>query len=403
MTTRASNSVLNLVDPPIDELILVTPLATPSGGTGVKTMPVGGVVIGQGINAVSFATPNTLGYPLVSQGPGVSPQFSDSISINFLTINNQVINILTSDAFYYISLSGSDVTGDGSAPKPWATLLKAYEVVSSTTNFGPFTVHLIVGSGTYTSFGTAFAAATGNWIIEGASGLQHSGDVDGGLSHSGDVLIHVTGSNASCFGTSGNADVKLAWMTVQADDGAGIAATGASHIDSFEVNFNGGITSNCLHTNANDGGTITFTGNYVINGGAVWHYFASGGKITASSGFTPTIVTSSIPVTFSSAFAGVSDGGFLRAVSGTFSGVSVTGTSKRFIINSNSTVDAGFADPATFFPGNVAGTQTSNGVDNSGLWIISCYSEDDPVMQKFAQPDVMGNVGIMRICKQAIL
>jgi hypothetical protein len=75
MTTKATNAVLNLVNPPIDQLVLATPLVVSSGGTGLATIAAGSVVIGNGTGAVGQSPPGTAGLPLVSAGAGQVPVF----------------------------------------------------------------------------------------------------------------------------------------------------------------------------------------------------------------------------------------------------------------------------------------------------------------------------------------
>lgn len=56
--------------------------------------------------------------------------------------------LLTANANYYVSTSGSDTTGDGSSGNPWATLQFAVNWIGDRIDIGVYDLHIILAAGT---------------------------------------------------------------------------------------------------------------------------------------------------------------------------------------------------------------------------------------------------------------
>lgn len=105
MTTKATNSVLNLVSPPIDDMVLLhgtldnvvigshvpntavfTNLTVASLFT-ITNSTVGAVLVGNGINPVAGVAPGVAGTALISNGIGVDPSFQPiTLNIGILSV-----------------------------------------------------------------------------------------------------------------------------------------------------------------------------------------------------------------------------------------------------------------------------------------------------------------------------
>jgi hypothetical protein len=132
MVTKATNSVLNLVNPPIDEIRLVTPLAASYGGTGRTSLPEWAVIIGNGTSQVQTAAPTIQAYPLVSNGSNAFPTFQA------LDLTNSITGVLgvpnggtgRQDIEQY-----AVVMGNGTNPLEWVNVTASpYPLISNGTS-----------------------------------------------------------------------------------------------------------------------------------------------------------------------------------------------------------------------------------------------------------------------------
>jgi hypothetical protein len=58
--------------------------------------------------------------------------------------------VLTANATFYVATTGNDITGDGSAGKPWATPQHAWNVIANTIDGAGFQAVVNIADGTYT-------------------------------------------------------------------------------------------------------------------------------------------------------------------------------------------------------------------------------------------------------------
>jgi hypothetical protein len=261
-----------------------------------------------------------------------------------ILIDGTPVTLLSANKYYYISTTGSDATGDGSNGNPWATPSHAAAVIQSTTNFGSYRINLLMEPGVYTLTATAFAPSTGNWEITSSTLVAN------------DVHIEVSGFQQDGIHPIGNAQVFATLITVGATGGYSFCASGSATLQIGDVVS----TASTAHVVAFDGGNTECIGAITIAGGATSCLFCEHATLVASSSGTPVTFTATGAVPFSDAFAVCTSGGFIRAVSGTFS--SITATGSRFIVTSNGVISSGGEDPLTFFPGDSVGTTTDGGI-----------------------------------------
>ncbi len=84
-------------------------ITVPSGGTGVTTLGANGVVIGQGVSAVTTTSAGTLGQVLTSNGAGVDPSFQAFV------LGTGIINSGTAGQMTYYAGTGTTVSGNANA------------------------------------------------------------------------------------------------------------------------------------------------------------------------------------------------------------------------------------------------------------------------------------------------
>lgn len=252
--------------------------------------------------------------------------------------------LLTANRTYYVRTDGSNSNNGlaNTSGGAFATLQKAYDVISATLDLGGNTVTIQVGSGTYTSG----LAVSQPWTGGGAVLLQ------GDTSTPANVIISTT--SAACINTT----VPLPGaLTVQGFElrttsgGNGIDHSGGGVIIAGVMRY--GACSNA-HMQVASGCYIGVVSNYTISGNASQHWNALHGGFIQCDG--KTITLSGTPA-FSSPFAVATNTGKIEAIGNTFSG-SATGT--RYSAASNGVINTNGAG-ASAFPGNAAGSTATGG------------------------------------------
>jgi len=271
------------------------------------------------------------------------------ITGNQISFGGGAVSFLPSATSYYISTTGNDSTGNGTSGNPWLTAQHAYNVITgANTVFGTNVITLIHEPGTYSSTNTWFSPTTGNWVLQSSTGI------------SADVVISITGTNQDGIHPNlGPCNVLVQYMTVQAASGYCLSSNGNASLVLNQVNVG---TTSFNQIAAYDGGYIEIIGGYVIIGGANAHYFADHGTIIASQSAVPITVTSLGSVAITGEFAQIAATGYLRCVSGTYSGITMTGGGIQYAIIGNGVVESGGEAAATFFPPfNSTGTTATGG------------------------------------------
>lgn len=258
-----------------------------------------------------------------------------------VTIAGDARESLAVDRTYYVRTDGSD-SNNGLADTSggaFLTIQKAVDVTSALDqNIRNVTIQ--VADGTYTgAVVLKMRLGAGTATINGNSGTPAN------------VIISVTSADAISGDSAGPwavNNLKLQTTT----SGNGLAAYNNTAISFANLNF-GSTVGN--HIIAQSGGSVAATGNYAISGGSsagAHAYAISFGAVTLS---TRTVTLTGTP-SFATGFVWCDRGlGMFDAYSMTFSG---SATGKRYSLNNNAVAFVNGA-ATTYFPGNVAGTNTN--------------------------------------------
>lgn len=257
--------------------------------------------------------------------------------------NLPIRTVLTQNISLYVSTTGSDTTGNGSATAPWATVQKASNYIQSTLDLNGFTATVNVAAGSY----SAGVAVMGAYV--GATG---PGSV---------VFLGNTGSPSSCLVAISTG------YAFHAQSGAQFTVKGFQISGGFGCIQSDNTGSIIAHSNNNfgsvanahigvSGGNASAIGPYSIIAGAQEHLFSNGsGSIVAVENVTVTVTGTPA---FSSAFAQATNLGYVLADSITFVG---SATGSRYIANYNGVIQT-LGAPTTYFPGNAAGSTPNGGL-----------------------------------------
>jgi hypothetical protein len=270
-----------------------------------------------------------------------------NITGDMITFGGGPISFLPSSTTFYVSPTGSDSTGTGSISEPYATAQKVYSVVTSgNTIFGTASVTIIHLPGTYNSTIPWFNPTFGNWVLESSTGIP------------ADIVISCSGANIDGIHPSlGPCNVLVQNMTVSASGGYALSSNGQASLVLNQVN----VGTSVSHINAYDSGYIEVIGNYSIIGGAQTHVQADHGTVILSQAANPVTVTSVGSIAISLYFANIFSTGYLRCVSGTFSGVTMTAGSQYSIVGCG-VIESGGESNLTFLPPfNSSGSSATGG------------------------------------------
>ena len=190
MVTKATNSVLNLVDPPIDEIHLVTPLALGYGGTGKQVFPLKSFVMADGFNPLhgvavdphavvvgnsddgigEIIPSSELGYALLSRGSSLDPSFQ-AITTDIITGILPVSKGGTGASTHGI---GNLLVGNGTSPfqeVATASYNLGYPLISQGDNTAPqyavMNVNKLIGTLIVAQGGTGQSTLPVNSVIIG--------------------------------------------------------------------------------------------------------------------------------------------------------------------------------------------------------------------------------------------
>lgn len=254
--------------------------------------------------------------------------------------------VLQANRTYYVRTDGSDantglVDNSGGA---FATWNKAINTISDTLDLRGFTVTIAGNNATHTDTalfqrpwvgggGVTLDCAGGTISTTSADCIDIAGSCDNSLITVQNVTLTTTTSGAGMLINGNNANVLF---------GAGVV---------FGAIVDSGVQfANCV------AGKVRFVNNYTISGSCSRHLrmFNSPGSMFYSDGVTVTL--SGTPA-WGNAFAQIGYGGFYRCNSMTFSG---SATGKRYDVFNNGIIDTGTAS-ATYLPGNVSGTSSTQG------------------------------------------
>lgn len=258
---------------------------------------------------------------------------------------------LSGSADYYVATTGND-SNNGSSGSPWLTLQHAWNWIIQNIDTGGYSVTIHVADGTYGAGLTVSAPLVGGTTPT----------IVGNTTTPANCIISTT--SQSCFNVF-NAPVTIGGFKVTSTGNHGVSVSGSGVVSINNAMEYGACTSGNHLYCQNPGSAIEISsGGYKITGGALAHY-ASGFGATQIFVAGQT-VTLSGSLSFSNAFANITDLCLLNCGGITFSGGTITG--KRFAVVNNGVINTG-GGGANYFPGNSAGTGTNSGTSPYGLYI----------------------------------
>jgi hypothetical protein len=329
MVTKATNSVLNLVNPPIDNMVLLEgTLDNVAIGTTVPAEAHVTSLEVTDLDSVLVGVPNGV-LTEVGIGPGLS------LIANVLDVVSQppVIDriLLTESSTWYCNFTiGDDGTGDGTSGNPWKTIQYTFDTLTQTIDGGGFNVTIIqqAGSGADTVGFICKKSIPGvaefNLIING--GINTTATSGIGVSH---AVVNISGSGT----------IQGSAFDISVNEAGFITVTGVTL---------GACSNTKLY--AQFGGIALIKGSYTDSGNSGAHWTVdSGGQISVYP--ASTISISGIP-SYSVAFARASGNATIIATLASFSG-SATGPRFRCELGGGIFTNS---QGLTFLPGSIAGT-----------------------------------------------
>ncbi len=264
---------------------------------------------------------------------------SDLASTAAARANLGVREQLTANRTYYVRTDGSDGNNGlaNSSGGAFLSIQKAVDTVAA-LDLSIYNVTIQTADGTYG--GTVVVSAP--WVGAGTVTLQ------GNTATPANALLSTGASDCITVLSGGTLNVT----------GFKLANSGA-----FLLHANSGLIRFSLLTfgacgsqqvRVSDGGRISATGNYTIDGSAINHWSALGNGIIRVQARTITLAGTP---SFSGAFANAELTSTVLVNSNTLSG---TATGPRYTATNNSTISSGGAG-ASYLPGNVAGSTGTGG------------------------------------------
>ncbi|WP_378943798.1 DUF2793 domain-containing protein [Mesorhizobium sp. ANAO-SY3R2] len=260
-----------------------------------------------------------------------------------LTDQNQVVakrhvrELLTANRTYYVRTDGSDANNglSNTSGGAFLTIAKALAVTAALDG-ATYNVTVQVGPGTWTvPIVLPQFIGSGTWTLQGDPATPSN------------VTLNVTGI---CLTASAiNSTWRVSGFKLQATQ-HGIYVDANSTLRYASIEFGGCTTS---HINVANRGSAIAYGNTTISGGALIHWYLSGGSFVIDAGKTITIVGTPAFANFVQC-----DGASVAMVNqNTFVG---SATGKRYSAITNSVINVNGAG-AAYLPGDVAGTTATGG------------------------------------------
>jgi hypothetical protein len=264
---------------------------------------------------------------------------SDLASTAAARTNLGVREQLTANRTYYVRTDGSDGNNGlaNSSGGAFLTIQKAIDTVAA-LDLSIYNVTIQVADGTYG--GAVLVSAP--WVGSGTVTLQ------GNTSTPANALLSTGASDAITVVSGGALTVTGFKLT----NSGGFLLHASSGLIRFSLLTFGTCGSQQLRVT--DGGRISATGNYTIDGGAGNHWSAVGNGIVRVQAKTVTLTGTPA---FSAAFANADLGSTVLVNGNAFSGAA---TGVRYSATNNAVISSGGAG-ATYLPGNAAGSTGSGG------------------------------------------
>lgn len=249
--------------------------------------------------------------------------------------------VLTAARTYYVRTDGSNSNTGlvNSAGGAFLTIQKAVDTIAM-LDCSTFQASIQVVDGTYTG-GTTLKAYIG----------ALSPVITGNVATPGNVIISTTGAN--CFQNNGAGVWNVRDMELRSTTtGIHLSAQAYGTIQYQNIRF-----ATCAEIQVFAfGGKCVQTGACFIVGSGQAHLAAVSGSVVINGN---TITLSGTPAFAALGFILVGRGGVIDAFSVTFAGTGATGA--RYALNGGGVVFTNGSNPATYFPGNAAGTVVTGG------------------------------------------
>lgn len=265
-----------------------------------------------------------------------------SASATAVQVNMGVRQLLLSIKTIYVSTTGSDSTGDGSVGTPYATINKAFSVISQTLDTAGFAITIKLFGGTYTdSVGVIPSwVGGGQIIISGNDALPSS-------------VILTSSVSTGVVNVTNPGHVKVEYLKLQSTVGNCLTTKGSGSKLTVGAGINFGTCAG-IQMQADAQSTLNRENSYTISGGALIHEAATGGVINTTSGITVTGVGT---IAYSVRYAQAVLLGVLNNAGTTWSGGTFTG--QKYFCGSGAVIFTNTGD-INYFPGSTAGL-TSGG------------------------------------------
>lgn len=254
---------------------------------------------------------------------------------------------LSANTAFYVRTDGDDAnTGlANTAGGAFLTLQHALDVVSYAYNVNSFQVTINVGTGTFAG-GTLNAAPAG-------------------FNNNNPIIINGNGAANTVFNSTvaiqAAAVLQLQNLKISGGSTPGVSANSSKATLILGAGLEFGTITGA--TNAHiyaSSGSISITANYLISGGAAYHYLAygAGGGIGLPASITVTLTgTPAFSVFASGDIGGVINVNNIPALM-TFAGAA---TGQRYFIDNMTVIISHGSIGAGFFPGNAAGVNNGHG------------------------------------------
>ena len=246
---------------------------------------------------------------------------------------------LTANAWFFVSTTGNDVTGNGSSANPWATVQKAYNWVADNLDFAGHGVQIQLSPGVY-KYGVMIVRSWvggGSLVIDGGSATINSNEPYVGIF---DFALPIA--------LSGIFEIQNMTLT------STVARYGVNAECFCTVVLGPGLVFGSIadiQVSALNGGYIYCAAGYSITGGAAYHFYAdTHGYIQC-----PRQIALSGTPKFGT-FAGAVDQSQIDLRGATFSG---SATGQKYYVNTISLLLG-----SSSLPGNAAGSVGGEGLAN---------------------------------------
>lgn len=263
------------------------------------------------------------------------------------------LTLTTGTANYYVNnVTGSDVTGNGSSGKPYATLNNAWYVLSNNLDLAEnqvLNINLAASATPYTL--VAANGWIGGQVVQILGAGSGSTTIDNLAFNNGFNLGAQIWVNGVTLTGSGSAHKALEHSAV------GLVILGANQaFNSFDIVI-GAATTAGVSVEAPGSSVWMFSGTFT-NASCTSLFSASNQGILEFINVGQSFSFSGASFAYTQT-ALVTDGGLIVSVSAAFSGATGSVTGTRFSVQSNGIIDVGGS--ASFFPGNAAGVWYGGG------------------------------------------